>query len=303
MRALNIPLALLRSAVSVDELLHEYCEDLYVRGGCSSRLRSRAIKARSGLVMFFPRLRHSLPISGRALTSWAKAHPPVSYPPISGDLSVVVGLRMWDIWAARASSPEAACGCCFVFVAVQLGFHAMLRVGELLSLTWADFADTGDRRFGSVGALAALRLRRTKTGREQSVTLLDEVILQLLRIWFRISPLGELSDRIFPIEYPGFLSLFRLACLSLGLPPFTPHSMRHGGTTHLHLLGWSFGDIKLRGRWVSEKSARAYIQASRALMMEVGDRVDPRILRAASVLAADRLRVFSRRLASLSRRR
>lgn len=46
-----------------------------------------------------------------------------------------------------------------------------------------------------------------------------------------------------------------------------PHSLRHGGATRLHLQGVPLEDIMLRGRWAASKSARTYIQSSRAVLM------------------------------------
>jgi hypothetical protein len=43
--------------------------------------------------------------------------------------------------------------------------------------------------------------------------------------------------------------------------------LRHGGATRLHLKGVPLEDIMMRGRWASAKSARIYVQASRAVLM------------------------------------
>ncbi len=49
---------------------------------------------------------------------------------------------------------------------------------------------------------------------------------------------------------------------------YTPHSLRHGSATHDFCNGIEIETILIRGRWVSAKSARTYIQSGRSLAIQ-----------------------------------
>ena len=90
---------------------------------------------------------------------------------------------------------------------------------------------------------------------------------------------------MFGFTATSYRLVFKSVVLSLGLGHvgYVPHSLRHGGATHLHMLRWSVDDILIRGRWVAHKSARIYIQSGRALLLQVN--VDGKLLSVAEVLA------------------
>ena len=118
---------------------------------------------------------------------------------------------------------------------------------------------------GSAHRGMALRLKATKTGENQWVTVRSPVAASLLRMW--MAQTGP-SPRVFDFTQDGYRSVFKALCENLGLcPDYVPHSLRHGGATHDHLKGMPLEDILRHGRWASTKSARHYIQAGRALLM------------------------------------
>jgi integrase len=150
-------------------------------------------------------------------------------------------------------------------IGTLVSFHCFLRVGELVGLRREDVADAGDVRMGVVSQNMTLRLRVTKTGRNQWVTVQDTSVRQLLRLLLNST---EPRQLLFPFSTSSFRHHFKTACSSLGLSSsYVPHSLRHGGATRAHLLGMSMEDILLRGRWASSKSARRYVQAGRALLL------------------------------------
>ena len=140
--------------------------------------------------------------------------------------------------------------------------------GQTVSKSRRRTGHTGLRRRGEVDPGTLIIIRRAKTGRNQNVVLHDTSLTKLLR---------ELVDRtrpggyLFPFSAAEFRRIFKKGCADLGLSKlYVPHSLRHGGATRYHhRLGWSMEDVMLRGRWVSSKSARTYIQASVAHAMSV----------------------------------
>ena len=81
---------------------------------------------------------------------------------------------------------------------------------------------------------------------------------------------GSGNSFLFSFSLPELRRLFREACTAVGCrTKFTLHSLRHGGATHLHLSGVPIEDVMYRGRWASNKSCRRYIQAGRALLLQM----------------------------------
>lgn len=240
------------NAEQLDNLLADYVHYLHF----NKLSKQTAINTAYGLRMYLPQLRHGLPITQACLTSWCKIHPPQSHPPLAWELTVLVACAM-----CRLGRPRLG-------VATLLAFHCLLRVGELLSLRKNDIADTGDLRFGSDYKGMCLRLRVTKTGKNQFVTITDPSVQHLLRLVIN----ATLADDglLFPVGAPTYRALFKRCCALFDLSDsYVPHSLRHGGATRLHLQGMPIEDIMLRGRWISNKSARTYIQAGRAMLLAI----------------------------------
>jgi len=80
---------------------------------------------------------------------------------------------------------------------------------------------------------------------------------------------AERGARVFPYSEHKFRSLFASAAADLGIPSdITPHSLRHGGATHdyaSHRL--TTDQIRVRGRWKSEKSMHHYVGAMRSALV------------------------------------
>jgi len=119
-----------------------------------------------------------------------------------------------------------------------------------------------------------IRLRKTKTGDNKSVEVIDEGVKTLLRQLVGLTPRG---GRLFPFTADSFRRAMHGACTALGLSKhYVPHSLRHGGACRFHfILGWSFDDTMARGRWDVSSSTRGYLQHLRAIAgaFEVPSRV------------------------------
>ncbi len=255
-----------------DDLINDFIHHLYM----TEAGKSRAHDTVYGILMLLPELKGHLPVSMLALRGWNKLRPVLSYPPLTWDLTVLIALKI----SLRSYS---------LAIATLLAFDCFLRVGELCALKREDVADSRDSRLGVDFKGMALRLRKTKTGPNQWVTVENEQVMQLLRgVIAKTKP----GHSLFPVSTSTYRRLFKSACSDLKLSSsYVPHSLRHGGATRQHLLGKSMEDILLRGRWASTKSARRYIQSGRAILLSMD--IPPNLTRLAPILSRDLLITFS----------
>jgi integrase len=200
-----------------------------------------------------PSLRPVLFKAQRALKAWTRLVPPVSYPPLTWELTLVLATKMaHSHWASG--------------VAVLLAFVCYLRIGELVSLEVGDVAMAGDPRVSSKLPRIALRLRKTKRGPNQWVVVHDARVEKLISLLLN----RPASASLFGLSASQFRRFFKVALADLGLSPFyVPHSLRHGGATHDYVLGLTLEESMERGRWVSTKSARRYVQMGRSLLLSL----------------------------------
>lgn len=240
---------------SLDELLADYFHFLFdERDGGG---RSIAVCVLMGIRMLDPRCRpdSALPIATAILERWAKAIEPVSYPPMSWELAVLVAVQL-----ARAGH--------FLFaVGVVLAHDCLLRIGELMAMRRDSIADVGDVRLGAELKVMTVSIGKAKTGKNQSVTVANPAVAELVRAVVANTKPGQL---LFPGGPTKFRAAFKASCASLGLSKdFVPHSLRHGGATRLSMQGARVEDILLRGRWRSNASARTYIQSGAAVAISL----------------------------------
>lgn len=240
------------SVAELDELMCDYIHDLYFAGGS---LHS-ASNALSALGIHLPESCGHMLSSSRALKGWRRLKPPKPWPPMTYPIAVSVAVSLSGAGFLREA------------IGVLLAFECYLRVGELVGLRREDVAAGGDVRLGGEYSGVALRLRSTKTGVNQWVTVRDpEVAFLLLALVRNTSP----HSLLFPTSTWRFRQVFKKACSGLGVDSvgFVPHSLRHGGATRDFLRGMSLESILARGRWASTKSARHYIQSGRALLLSI----------------------------------
>lgn len=253
----------------LDDLLTDYFHDLYELN--DGRGKQTARDTLYGVEMLMPRAKGKLLVAQRVANRWAKLKPAESYPPLTWELTVVVAIQMLRNGYHRYA------------VATLLAFDCLLRVGELCALRASDIADAGDARMGAQYRQTLVAIRQAKTGRNQSVAVTRDEVKALLRPILDDTKSGAL---LFPGGSAGYRRVFKSVCADLGLSAkYVPHSLRHGGATFLHLSGVPLESILIRGRWASHKSARTYIQSSRAMLMSM--RAPRPIAEAAVILARD----------------
>lgn len=235
----------------LDEVLADYFHVMFEEKEGKGKQKAR--DTLYGVEMYLPRVKGQLLIAGRCVNRWAKLQVTESYPPLTWDLAALIGVHLANQGRWRDG------------VAVVLAFDCLLRCGELTSLRRDDVAFPQDRRMGFEYKITTLKIRVAKTGRNQSVTVANPEVVALLRQLIGQTAPGAL---LFPGGSTRFRKVFKRACSDLGLSSkYVPHSLRHGCATRLHLQGVRVEDIMVRGRWASSKSARTYIQSSRAVLM------------------------------------
>jgi hypothetical protein len=257
----------------VDNIVVDYFHHMYAIG----KGKAEAASTLYGLNLQSPGIVAGLPKARLALKGYQRLLPSVQYPPLTWQATVCIAVEM----VRRGRYGEA--------VATLVMFDSFLRIRELLGLHREDVALGSDPRIAAGGDTRLhLRLRKTKTGDEQGVEVLDdEVKALLLYMRNRTQP----GHRIFAFSYGVYLRLFHQVTKHLGLSAeYVPHSLRHGGTTRAHLWGWSIADITLRGRWRSARTATHYIQCGRQALM--AQSTPPFIAQAGDAFAHSIIRSF-----------
>jgi integrase len=236
----------------IDAMLAHFIDESFSNNGSYEY----ACQATFGLIYACPALRFQLGESRLRLRGWKRLKRDRSHPPLTWELAALFALLMAK-WGRHAEA-----------VGTLLAFDCYLRVGELTRLTYSDVQLPGDPRVGSAYQRMALRLGTTKTGPNQSVELRSPQVQAVLLHYLNAYPFMR-HQRIFPFTPGSFRHSLRAVAGAVGLGhvPYVPHSLRHGGATHDFLRGVSVRDVIFRGRWANHKSARRYIQTSRALLL------------------------------------
>lgn len=236
----------------LDWTLCEYIHEQYEQHGGAGR--ALVAKTLSGLQLLVPPLRGQLRWSAQCLAGWSKLHPAQKHPPLTWNLTVAIATQL-AVWGRFNMA-----------VGTLLSFCALLRIGELTSLTIEDVLDAGadDSRVDGTDT-SGLRLQRTKTGENKFAEIHNDSVRDLLRILMQ----GRRPDaKLFDFSADTYRKWFKRAVVALGLDDrYVPHSLRHGGATALYMAGVPLETILVRGRWASTKSARHYIQSGRAMLL------------------------------------
>jgi len=201
-----------------------------------------------------------LKYSARMIAGWNKLVPPAATAPISRGLMLLM-----TQWFLDDDDLEMA-------TIVSLSFECLMRPrSELLPRLMRDVSLPGAAADWTGSDCGALRLHGTKAKAHDCVDLLNDVSTFLLSIWQgrRADEGAGPRDRLFKLNSARMRLRFYECLEALGLGAATdhsyrPHSLRHGGATHMSMAGSSIRDIAHRGRWASDKSAEIYISAGRA---------------------------------------
>ena len=242
-------LTLPRQRDRIDPLAAEYLEHLWFTGAG----RALASDTLAALQDHDPRLKHQLQISWRLLKTWHTYEIPSRAPPFPEQiLHCLVG------WALMKNHFSFA-------VSLLVGFYAMLRTGELLSLKKTDFS------LSVQSGVAVITLGYTKGGKRlgisESVTLTHDVALRFLKHWMHLAS----PTTTFASSAARWRALFAEGLLTLKLNSFEfrPYSLRRGGATWYFSRYGSLDRVMLMGRWQAARTARLYLNESLAHLAEM----------------------------------
>ena len=235
----------------LDEALALWVEKMFDMDP-SRRNRTKCVYAQCGLQHHRPALRKCLPATARVLKGWDIAAPTEQHAPMPEELMFCVVAQL----CTQSKHDMALC--------VWLTFHCCLRASEAVSIKMEDIfiPPEGDRRQHRSG----IRLRKTKTGLNQSVKILDPHLRTALRRYMAGRPR---DGRLFGFSQWTLARQVRSVLVGFGLQDkFVPlHSLRHGGATLDYMRGvMPFEDIQTRGRWLHPNTCKRYLQVGSSLM-------------------------------------
>ena len=255
-----------RSPSELEEEACTYLEHLWEDGAP----RSHAGDYLSGLSHFMPRLKGQLTAAWRLHTAWSRNELPARAVPFDGRTALALaGRAIVRGWVGMAAG-------------IALGFHCLLRTGELVGATFADVSLAADSGSG------VLHLGLTKGGQRrgvvEQVTIVDPQVCMLLRLAGEDKPPAE---PIIGVDGASFRRKFELLLMDLELQQegYKPYSLMRGGCTHWFHQSGSMDRTMLRGRWASAATARIYIDdAARQLrLLRLEDRAKLKIAEAFNV--------------------
>ena len=238
---------------NLDGLLCDWIELQWTRGEAVNAIADTL----SGLHFFWPELRGLLRQAWKMFKSWRRIEAPRRAPPLT-------------VFIVRAVTAYAVQKEDLPFALFSLGFHCLLRTGELLALRYADIEFT--ETCGVVSLMSSKSGLRT--GTEEAVAIRDPLVLNILgtlkstHCHARGQKLWPFSANHFRQTFQAYMRFFRLCHLQM-----KPYSLRRGGATFLLEQGLSVELILLRGRWKSLGVARLYLEDGLAQLPQL--RISP----------------------------
>jgi integrase len=215
--------------------------------------RGRGATTISALIFYLPELENRLPYSIRIMKGWMRLQPSRSHAPLTWPITVLIAATM------------AQSGYHGMALATLVAFDCYLRINEYVNILMAHITLNSN-------GFVFIRIRRSKTGDNQSVTVSNPHINLLLRRWAdRRRLTASQQDSLFDIPSAShYRLLFQKTVTSLGLTDchYVPHSLRHGGATHSYAEQVPVKDIAQRGRWKSFKTVQRYVQAALAIRLD-----------------------------------
>ena len=206
----------------------------------------------SAIKRFHPSLRSHLPVSSQYYKNWCKVYKPQRATPASWELvEAMIGFCV-----SNHQLPLA--------FLLGVGFDAMLRTSELLSLTHQHVLLSPHLTQASL----VIPSSKTSQGNPQVLRISDKFLLKLaaavVKPRSKLKPLwvGSASD---------FRKQFDLVLQRLGFPSksYVPYALRRGGATY-HFLRWgSLDSTVLKGRWACSRTARQYLDDGTAQLAHI----------------------------------
>ena len=209
--------------------------------------------ALSGLHHFEPYTRRKLVKSWRLYGIWRKFEVPCRAPPLPQDILLAMSgycLQEGDL---------------IMSALLLIGFHCLLRTGELLAIRPADFLVGPDH--------GLVTLPSSKSGlrnnSKESVSITDPTTLEVTKAMLEAktalglhqTPCWDFSGSAFRSRFAAVLKALEVHDLN-----FKPYSLRRGGATWEMQQHGSMERVLVRGRWKTSTVARLYIADGLSLL-------------------------------------
>ena len=227
----------LNSVSQLDAALANYVNGMFQEGD-SIAVAGHLL---SGVKRFLPTLRLRVPTAAQYFRNWQRIYQPVRATPISLELIQALAAVAWK------ASPQ------FAFL-LLLGFAAMLRTVEMLSLQFQHLLlHEGKRDFTVIIPFA-----KTSNGNPQIVRCSDPNLWALLE---KLKSQQPPTAFVWPGNPRCFHRLWKdlLACLKFHPSDYVPYGIRRGGATEYFLSTGNMDATLHRGRWLTQKTAKQYI--------------------------------------------
>ena len=242
-------LAIPSSSYQLDLIVSDYLEALWAAG----KGRTEGSNILAALQDAQPHLKGQLKLSWRLMKTWVTNEIPNRAPPLSLDaLHLLVGYALFKQMNLFALS-------------LLVGFHGLLRTGELLQLEARHMAISQAKGPG------VLSLGLTKGGKRhgaaESVTIHAEDVCRRLFQWKQmVRPSSSLTG-----TSHKWRKTFSEVLQAVGLSKFDfrPYSLRRGGATNHFQIHGRFDALLVLGRWHAASTARVYINEGLAVLSNI----------------------------------
>eukprot|EP00435_Cladocopium_sp_Y103_P028366 s1320_g7.t1 len=195
----------------LDSVVAEWVEYQWARGAPLALISD----CLCGLHFFWPEWRGLLRESWRLFKSWRRIEVPTRAPPLT-----VVLARAFVARAVHLNRLRLA-------ALIAVGFHALLRTGELLELRFCDL------EFSEECGVVSLKASKSglRTGSQEAVALRDPLCLQILDVLFSTTA-HHPGDKLWPHSGQAFRLAFKRLVTFFHAETFLfkPYSLRRGGT-------------------------------------------------------------------------
>ncbi|CAK9056858.1 unnamed protein product [Durusdinium trenchii] len=243
----------LRGQKNLDNALSAYLNEMFEDGEDIGE----ATKTLAAVVDSVPDCtqKGSLPRSRRCLQGWNRLDPGSTRPPIPWELVAAIV----NFMLGRQQINEG--------LLVLLMFDAYLRPGEAISLHRSDLVEpTVQHPVFCLNLNPSERGASSKTGLSDETIVLDGRETPWMGLLLRRHLESHKAQKLFPIEYRQLKDAWQKALVGLQLSSkhCVLYQLRHSGPSHDRMTkARSLGDIKKRGRWLSDSSVRRYEAAAR----------------------------------------
>ena len=237
----------------LDPLVMEYIEHLWFSG----EGRGLAANTLASLQDHDAKIRGHLPGAWRLVKTWVTHELPNRAPPIPEVvLHSVVGWGLYNGHFAFATS-------------LLMCFYGMLRTGELFDVVRSRVEISTKLRT----AVVALGLTKAgkRAGVQESVSITHDTAFRFVQHWMN---LASTHQKLCP-GAARWRKRFKSCIESLHLEPLElrPYSLRRGGATWWFCQHGNLDRVMVLGRWQAQKTARLYLNESRAILAEM--KLDP----------------------------